>query len=311
MVMDSLITATDHTTGTLFVDDVDRIDCAVFDPSIGVVGQSWFVDIEVSGQLDDNGFVYDFSHLKKMVKAVLKKSVDHALLIPIMSKHVHFQDDPSGEFWQLKAKTRLTGIDSDWTYKCPKGAVYPVRAVKVTREALEQECTKVLRHRLGQDISRVQVRLRPEEGQSGDTFFRYTHGITQHEGACQRLFHGHRSRLRVYVADERRHDLEQYIAHDIFGSIVHIASIRQVISGVHELRARPSSPEPVTLGYEGSYGNFQATIPANRIFFVEQATSIECLTQEIATLLAHKTNERATIRVCCFEGIEKGAIAEA
>ena len=49
--------------GRLFINDIDRIDCAIFDPSIGVVGQSWAVDVTVYGKLDANGFVYDFSNL--------------------------------------------------------------------------------------------------------------------------------------------------------------------------------------------------------------------------------------------------------
>ena len=77
--------------GRLFIQDVDKIDCAIFDPSVGVVGQSWYVDITVSGQLDSNGFVYDFSHLKKLVKQVLKASLDHTLIIPVQSKLVHYQ----------------------------------------------------------------------------------------------------------------------------------------------------------------------------------------------------------------------------
>jgi len=310
MVTDTMNHDEQAHSGTLFVRDIDRIDCAVFDPSIGVIGQSWYVDIEVGGQLDHNGFVYDFSHLKKLVKAVLKNSLDHALLIPIMSTHVHFQETSQGEQWHLKAKTRLTGHDSDWTYLCPKGAVYPVRTVKITQEILEQECSKQIRHRLGNSIHRVEVKLRAEVAKTGDSFFRYTHGITEHEGLCQRLFHGHRSRIEVYVADERRRDLEQYVAHDIFGSIIHIASLSQVKSGNYIPRTRPASDEPVTLAYESPLGYNEATIPANRIFFVERETSIEWIAKEIAMLLAEKTKELATIKVRCYEGIDKGAVAE-
>lgn len=309
MVTETMNHDEQSTSGTLFVRDIDRIDCAVFDPSIGVIGQSWYVDIEVDGQLDQNGFVYDFSQLKKLVKAVLKQTVDHALLIPIMSKHVHFQETELGELWQLKAKTRLTGLDSDWTYQCPKGAVYPVRTIKITQEILEQECSKLIRHRLGNTIHRVDIKLRSEAANNGDSFFRYTHGITHHEGLCQRLFHGHRSRIEVYIADERRRDLEQYIAHDVFGSIIHVASINQIKDAKFDPRSRPTGQEPITLAYESSLGYYEAKIPANRIFFVEKETSVEWLAKEIATLLAEQTQEPA-IKVRCFEGIGKGAVAE-
>ena len=302
----------DEPSGTLFVNDIDRIDCALFDPSIGIVGQSWFVDVEITGSLDENGFVYDFSHLKKLVKAVLKNSLDHALLIPIMSTHVHYQESNQGEIWNLKAKTKLTGACSDWEYKCPKGAVYPVRTIKVTKEVLEQECAKLIRHRLPPTIQRVAVNLRPESSKATDAFFRYTHGITNHEGLCQRLFHGHRSRIEVEVAGERRHDLEQFIAHDIFGSIVHVASLNQVIESSVELQPRKKAKEifPVRLSFEGSLGHYEACVPSNRLFLVAEETSIEFIARELAVLIAEKTQLQSGIRVRCFEGIGKGAVAE-
>jgi 6-pyruvoyl-tetrahydropterin synthase len=299
--------------GRLFINDVDKIDCAIFDPSIGVVGQSWFVDITVSGKLDENGFVHDFSHLRKLVKQVLKTSLDHALIIPVQSKLVHYQETDRGELWRLQAKSRLTGVNSEWTYLCPKGAVYPIRSVQVTREIVEQECSRLVRHRLPEDILSVEIHLRKEDVLSGQSFFRYSHGITSHEGLCQRLFHGHRSLIEVYVADERRHDLEQWLAHEVLGSIVHVASISQVVDPPENLKpgVRPDFTAPLTLSYRGSMGLFEAKVPANRVFLVEEETSVESLCQELVQLIANEGVEiGAPIRVKCYEGIGKGAIAE-
>lgn len=299
--------------GRLFINDVDKIDCAIFDPSIGVVGQSWYVDITVSGKLDKNGFVYDFSHLKNLVKQVLKGSLDHALIIPVQSKLVHYQETDRGELWRLQAKSRLTGVNSEWSYLCPKGAVYPIRSVQVTREIVEQECSRLVRHRLPEDVLSVEIHLRKEEVLNGQSFFRYSHGITSHEGLCQRLFHGHRSLIEVHVADERRQDLEQWLAHEILGSIVHVASLNQVVNPPPGLKAgvRPEFTEPLTLSYRGSMGLFEAKVPANRVFLVEEETSIESLSQELAQLIAKEGVEiGAPIKVKCYEGIGKGAIAE-
>lgn len=290
--------------GTLFIKDIDRLDCAVFDPSIGVVGQSWYVDVEVTGQLDENGFVYDFSYLKKLVKSALKSSLDHALIIPVQSTHVNFQETSSGELWHLKAKTRLTGLDSDWTYKCPKGAVYPIRAVKISKEIIEQECARLIRHRLDETIRKVAVTFRAEAGQGADSFFRYTHGITGHQGMCQRLFHGHRSRIEVYVSGDRRRDLEQFLAHDLLGSSVHIASRSQLIS---EGDIRDGV---VSLAYDGTLGRYEARLPANRVFIVDQQTSIERITQQLAEIVAKKVRETEKVKVVCYEGIDKGASSE-
>ena len=119
--------ANEEVIGTLFIKDVDRIDCATFEPNQGVTGKSWYVDIYVTGQLDSNGFVYDFSHLKKLVKSVLKNTIDHALLIPIQVSRWNTKLLIKVSFGP-SSQGRLSGIDSTWTYKCPKGAVYPVRS---------------------------------------------------------------------------------------------------------------------------------------------------------------------------------------
>ncbi len=299
--------------GRLFINDVDKIDCAIFDPSVGVVGQSWHVDITVSGQLDANGFVYDFSHLKKLVKQVLKGSLDHTLIIPVQSKLVHYQDTDRGELWKLQAKSRLTGVNSEWSYLCPKGAVYPIRSVQVTREIVEQECSRLVRHRLPEEIHSVEIHLRKEEVAPGQAFFRYSHGISGHQGLCQRLFHGHRSLIEVYVADERRSDLEQWLAHEVLGSIVHIASMSQLVNPSPDLRpgVRSENVTPLTLAYTGSMGRYEATVPSNRVFLVEDETSVEAITQELARLIGSEgVDLGAPIKVKCYEGIGKGAIAE-
>lgn len=299
--------------GRLFINDIDKIDCAIFDPSVGVVGQSWYVDITVAGLLDSNGFVYDFSLLKKLVKQVLKSTVDHTLVIPAQSKLVHYQETERGELWRLQAKSRLTGVNSDWSYLCPKGAVYPMRAMQVTREIIEAECSRLIRHRLPEEISSVEVHLRKEEVVSGQSFFRYSHGITGHEGLCQRLFHGHRSLIEVQVADERRHDLEQWLAHEVLGSVVHIASLKQLVNPPAGVKSgtRANNTDPLTISYKGSLGDYEATVPANRVFLVEDETSIESIAYELAKLIANEGIEiGGPIKVKCFEGVGKGAIAE-
>ena len=230
------------------------------------------------------------------MKQVLKSSLDHTLIIPVQSKLVHYQDTDRGDLWRLQAKSRLTGVNSEWTYLCPKGAVYPIRAVQVTREIVEQECSRLVRHRLPEDVLAVEIHLRKEDVSSGQAFFRYSHGISGHDGLCQRLFHGHRSQIEVYVADERRHDLEQWLAHEVLGSVVHIASLSQIVNPDPSLRAgtRPEMTSLLTISYHGSMGLFEATVPANRVFLVEDGTSIESISQELVRLIAR-------------EGVEIGA----
>ena len=153
------------------------------------------------------------------------------------------------------------------------------------------------------------VKLREENISPTEASFRYTHGIQGHNGLCQRLFHGHRSRIEIFVGDERRPDLEHYIAREVFGSSIHIASLNQIKAGQGEVGRRGSTNEPITLHYAGTLGLYEATLPANRVFFVESETSVESIAREIARVIKREENCTAPIKVISYEGIDKGAIA--
>ena len=297
-------------SGTLFVQDVDRIDCAIFDPAQGIMGHSWHVDVLASGVLDKNGFVYDFSDLKMLVKQALASTVDHSLLIPVMSKQVQFQDSKDGELWKLQTRSQLTGEDSYWEYRCPKGAVFPLRTVCITHAIIERECTRIIRHRLPEEILSVQVTLREEQAEPSSVFFRYTHGITNHKGLCQRPFHGHRSLLEVHIDNKRRPDLEEYAITKILGKSIHIASTSQVVGKSTKNGDNDQPQEMVQISFKGKLGKYEAFIPANRIVLVKNRTSVEIISSHIARQLTKKVKEGDVLRVKCFEGIGKGAIAE-
>lgn len=296
--------------GTIFLNDITKVDCALFDPSKGVFGQTWRVDVTVTGPLGPNGFVFDFAQLKKMVRQVLKSSLDHALVIPINSQSVVFKGMDRGESWQMRSRPTKAGSDFEWAYRSPSGAVFPSRSVALNRQVLEQEVARSLRHRLPPQVLQLGVVLREEEVDPTEANFRYTHGIAGHEGMCQRLLHGHRCRIQVYVGEERRPDFEHYIARDVLGGNVHIATPSQFKVGMIEPGTRGKTREPITLGYDGSQGSFEATLPAERVFCVERETSVECISQELARLVRREENTSEKVRVVCYEGIDKGAIAE-
>lgn len=297
--------------GTIFLNDVTKVDCALFDPSKGVYGQTWRVDVTLTGPLEKNGFVFDFAQLKKMVRQVLKTSIDHALVIPINSQSVLFKGMDRGECWQMRSRQSKSGAESEWGYRSPAGAVFPSRSVALSRQLLEQEVARSLRHRLPPSIAQLVVALREEDVDPTEAVFRYTHGIAGHEGMCQRLFHGHRCRIQIFVGEERRPDLEHYVARDVLGGHVHIATPAQFKIGCVEPGMRGKTKEPVTLAYEAALGYFEATIPADRVFCVAGETSVECIAQEIARLVKREENTADKVRVVCYEGIDKGSVAEA
>ena len=295
-------------TSTLFVRDVGKIDCALFDPSLGVVGQSWYVDVWLTGALDENGFVFDFSPLKSLIKQTLASTLDHSLIIPVQSQSVQYGESELGERWILKSRARGESKETKWEYLCPKGAVFPVHSVSLKTNVIETEFSRILRHRLPSTVMGLSVKLRDEAIAPTEASYRYTHGIQGHNGLCQRLFHGHRSRVEVFIGDERRPDLEHYLAREIFNSNIHIASLNQIKAGQGEVGHRGSTDSPVTLSFAGTLGSYEATLPANRLFFVESETSIEAIARELARVVKRDEKTQDVVKVIAYEGIDKGAI---
>src|SRR3954464_8172854 len=67
---------------SLFVEQLTVIDCAYLDAARGLVGESWIVDVELIGDLDEQSMVLDFGEVKRRLKRAIDGSVDHTLIVP-------------------------------------------------------------------------------------------------------------------------------------------------------------------------------------------------------------------------------------
>lgn len=288
-------------TGALFVNELDILDCAILDPVYGFIGASWFVDIEIEGKLDKNGFVYDFSLTKKIVKETLKNTLDHALILPKVSKDLSVEIDAK----QMLVKCNIGG--NSWTYKCPTNAVFFIDGDSVDSKSIARTAEKVIMAHLPETVSNIRIVLREEQGTTDDSFFRYTHGLPFHSGLCQRLFHGHRSKVAIENNGSIDKDLQKYVATNLFQTMIHIADQSQFKT--HFWSNYSSGPEGshTTLAYESEEGYFEATMPSNKIFTVEQATSIESIARGVHKCISEKFTAN-NLRVRISEGINKGGI---
>ena len=293
------------TTGSMYVDEIDILDCAVFDTKLGVIGSSHSVDVELSGLLDKDGFVFDFSDVKKQIKKDLKETLDHALLVPKQSQSISL--DENNGYLSIRFES-MERSEKTTEYHCPKKAVYLLDATEITTKALEREAEKVFMKNMPSSVTDIRVTLR-EEQNDDFTFFRYTHGLPGHKGLCQRLLHGHRSSLRVFLNGERRKDIESDICTNWFNNHVHIAEPSQMTTKHWNLFERGNHEEICTLKYQALEGEFALTIPAESVFLVEKATSIESISQGIAKQIKLRHPD-AKVKVMVSEGINKGGLFE-
>lgn len=300
----------DNQQGSIFIKQITNVDLSVFDSELGIIGYSFHAHIKAHGILDETGFVYDFSLLKKSAQQFLKNSIDHTLVIPTEANEVSFQDMGENGKWRLTSSAN-TVDEKSWDYISPKGSVFPITGKEFDVEKLEIQLSKQIMKTLPVSISSIELTLEEEHIEESATSFRYTHGLPLHKGQCQRLFHGHKSRLEVYVDGKKNKSLEDYLVTDLLGQHVHIACLNQVISGhLEEGKRLHTSSSSTHLGYTSDYGRFEAHIPSSRIFTVKNVTSVETIVWQLAKHLKEEKKVPGKIKVICYEGINKGAEIE-
>lgn len=70
----------------LFVRDLTVIDASYLCEARGMVGESWILDVVMSGELNEMSMVLDFSRVKKQIKQIVDEYVDHRLIVPTAAK---------------------------------------------------------------------------------------------------------------------------------------------------------------------------------------------------------------------------------
>lgn len=290
-------------TGKLFVENLDTLDCAIYSEAHGICGASWYVDIEIEGTLDGNGFVYDFSLTKKLVKETLKSTLDHTLILPKLNSNITATVSDNN-----RINVQIFKDDELWVYKAPKQAVYLLDTKMLSSDLIANALQLEIKKVLPANVTEVKITLREEQSSDDSSFFRYTHGLPNHIGLCQRLFHGHKSKVKIYKDDALSSELEKLVANKWFSKSIHIAEPSQFKTKSWEPYKKGPTGEKTTLCYQAAEGYFEATIPSNRIYIVEQATSIESIAKGLCKQLKD-LNPDSTIKVMPFEGISKGGVA--
>ncbi|MEQ6885199.1 6-carboxytetrahydropterin synthase [Salicola sp. Rm-C-2C1-2] len=279
----------------LFVDNLTVIDFAYLDRHRGLVGESWIVDIELAGDLNEAGMVFDFGHVKSTIKAHIDHQVDHRLLVPADYPGLRWPDPqkPADLRWRLD--------DGTWIeHRAPAQAVAAVPGETIDRHTIAEQLSQSLERILPDNVQSVAVTLRLEAIEGA--WYHYAHGLKKHDGNCQRIAHGHRSRIRILRNGQRAPDLEHYWGNrwcDIY-----LASAAD--------RVETFEDDGLTyhrFSYDSDQGHFEIALPAARTEIMETDTTVEWIACYLRDE-THKLEPENRFEVYAFEGVNKGAIAE-
>ena len=179
----------------------------------------------------------------------------------------------------------------------PKSAVALLDSESVTDLAMITYLERVLAPVLPSTVTRLGLTLRHET--TNDSYYHYVHGLKKHDGHCQRIAHGHRSRILIWRNGVRDLALEAAWAAD--WKTAYLGS-REDITGEHD--------GMINFAYDSGEGHFALTYPASRCRLLNTDSTVELIAEHIAATLKAR-DPGASFRVRAYEGVQKGAVAEA
>lgn len=280
----------------LFVDQLTNVDFSYLDPVRGLLGETYLANIRLEGALDEQGMVCDFGKVKKQTRNWLDDELDHRLAIPVKSPNLQLED--LGNQYAI----RWAFGDNEYLLtRCPKDAIALVDAEVLTPSTIADWCMRQLKSLFPSSVEQLELDFSIETIEGA--FYHYSHGLKKHLGNCQRIAHGHRSRLDIWIDGEKSAATETAWAKtwcDIYIGThedIHAEFAENGISYLH-------------FAYHSQQGEFELTIPKRCCYLIETDSTVEWIAQHFAAQTAQQFPGKKII-VKAFEGINKGAIAEA
>jgi len=289
----------------LFVNDLTVIDFSYCCEQRGIVGESWIVDVLLDGSLNEMSMVLDFGVVKKQIKAIIDEAVDHKLLLPMQNKSITLEDSVLKGHQYLDFKSQ----NGSYHLQSPQCAFAQIDTNTIDIAAVNEHLNVIIKAQLPDNVAGLTLTLRPEV--IDGAFYHYTHGLKLHDGNCQRIAHGHRSKIQIFKNNFRDSKLEELWAkrwQDIY-----IASEQDRIP-VQDIQLSAQAqldltPDHQYFSYHAPQGRFDIAVPTKVLDVVDCDSTVELLADFICRQL--KTDLVATdkIRVVGYEGVAKGAIA--
>ncbi len=243
-----------------------------------MVGESWILDVVMSGELNEMSMVLDFSRVKKQIKQLVDQYVDHRLLIPAASAAIQTAT--------TKAEYMTVDLVSDQHtihLHSPEQAFCFIDAEAITIESVTKHVQQVLLGNLPANVQGLEIILRHEK--IDGAFYHYSHGLKKHDGNCQRIAHGHRSHgIELVVNGQRNADLEQQWARrwqDIYlGSQEDVIGVREL--NLSAAAANINDETHYGFRYTAPQGEFELAIAKSVTEILATDTTVELLACYIA-----------------------------
>lgn len=289
----------------LFVNDLTVIDFSYCCSKRGIVGESWIVDVLLDGSLNEMSMVLDFAVVKKQIKAIIDEAVDHKLLLPMQDDSIVVSDSVERVGHEF---VDFTSQQGGYFLQSPACAFAKIDAKHIDIASVTTHLTAIILAELPKNVQGLTLNLRPEV--IDGAYYHYTHGLKLHDGNCQRIAHGHRSKIQIFKNGQRSTALEEVWS--LRWQDIYLASEADRINATDielSTNARENlTPDHQLFSYFAPQGRFDIAVPGKILDVVDCDSTVELLADFIVRQLK-KQAPNDSFKVIAYEGVAKGAIA--
>ncbi|MEM0912366.1 MAG: 6-carboxytetrahydropterin synthase [Pseudomonadota bacterium] len=295
----------------LFVNDLTVMDFSYLCPVRGMVGESWIVDIVLDGGLNEESMVQDFGIVKKQLKSLIDDYIDHKLVIPAESENTTVVHNGGSDAVDVAFRfAKPAGSSKYILLRCPSEAYAFVYANEIDKPSVIRYLKDIISTQLPQNVHAIDIVLREEHITS--PYYHYTHGLKKHDGNCQRIAHGHRSKIIINEKGTRSEVLEQHWAskwEDIYiGTREDLVPLNACVIDEMARQYQCADADYYAFQYESSQGQFSMIIAKSVCDIIDADSTVECIAQHIFE--STKQLSDSEIQVKAFEGVGKGAFVD-
>jgi 6-pyruvoyl-tetrahydropterin synthase len=284
----------------LFVNDLTVIDFSYLCTQRGMVGESWIVDLTLHGELDEQNMVLDFGKVKKQVKRIIDDTVDHKLVIPTEYANTHVKHIDGEDYISVSFTCEN---NQNISISSPADAYCFIDSDHINMDDVIAHLAAVIKPQLPENVKKVELSLRTEE--ISGFYYHYTHGLKKHDGNCQRIAHGHRSKIQVFENGMKSPRLEKELS--ALWRDIYVGTTEDVVHA-DQLQFINKSESQVAFKYESSQGKFELCMENEAVYIMPMDTTVELIAQYLADKLKQQ-NPDNDYKIIAYEGVAKGAIA--